>query len=681
MSANSSTVAQDPSPPPVTLPLSLTANSCLSEDYLLTADVLADAEPSSPVAVWRSAAGVSEALVIESGQLSHVFRDPSSDSARNMEPVAAGLEVGAVVAAKDADGAVSAFVLDSTTELHHLGQDPVSGEWSEPTDLGCTAATIGIAQLAQWVDGEESVAGLVVYGVTSEGHLLLVTKDASTGAWGHEDYADALAGVPLQLVPQHVFADTWTLSLFAAIDGELRSKSFNPALQPYPQQWSGFVMETSTVPKHVVDLVAVPGVYSTIEIPTSDLVGVPLMAIDADGTLYTVQCSPSQTPGDAGSAAFNPVPSVEPDQVVKAGQVAATRQASDSTLMQVYFIDTDVKLWVRRQSGVVPGKVSLPTWYTPVPLGDHLLRAFTPAGANDEAEAFAIDTASTLCSLAQDPNTTQWTAMRIERPAPPDQPAHVSSYLTTASLVDANGVPVPRSAVAICSSAPATIWVNGTAFDVGPDEPASCQTDLTGKLNVMSLAMGLDTPSLTFAAEGLDQSTKVAPYQAVHDYLAGSGTLNELPAFGSDALRQAQGADGQPLAKLTDAGAQAVADGIKQTMSLPPASSLTATASSTTLGVREPLLTAGGEPAAGWSLDFTDPTSPVLTPMTSDELAAHRAQLEGELLGSIWDDLKRFAGDVWHAIKTAAMKLKTLVVDATNKVVNLTLSIAARSPT
>jgi hypothetical protein len=672
-------VAQDPSPP-LTLPLTLTANSCLSEDYLLTADILVDEEASSPVAVWRSAAGVSEALVIESGQLSHVYRDPSSDSARDVRPVAVGLDVGEVVAAKDGDGAVNAFLLDSANQLHQLRQDPVSGEWADPADLGCKATTIGIAQLAQWVDGEESVAGLVVYGVTSEGHLLLVTKDAKTGAWEHQEYADRLAGVPLQLVPELVFTDTWTLSLFAIIDGELRSKSFNPALQSYPQEWTGFVnIGESTRPKGVVALVGVPGVYSTLEIPTSHIVGVPLVAIDADNTLYTIHCSPSQTPGEAGSAAFNPVAGVEPGQLVKAGQVAATRQASDATLMQVYFIDTEAKLWVLRQSGVVrSGTVFVPTWYTPVPLGDHLLRVFTPAGANDQAEAFAIDTASTLCSLAQDPSTTQWTAVRIERSAPPDEPAHVSSYLTTASLVDVNGVPAAQSEVAITSCAPATIWVNGTAFDIGPNEPASCQTDLTGKLNVMSLAMGLDTPSLTFAAQGLDQPTKVAPYQAVHDYLAGSGTLNDLPAFDSNALQQAKDADNQPLANLTPAGAQAVAEGIKQTMSLRPPSSLTATASSPAPGLGEPLLAPGGEPAAGWSLDFTDPASPIFKPMTSAQLAAHRAQLEGRLVGSIWDDLKRFAGDVWHAIKTTAMKLETLVVDATNKAVSLTLSIAGQ---
>jgi hypothetical protein len=664
------TVAQDPSPTLFTPPLAFTVNSCLSEDHLLTTDILIDGGSSSPVAMWQNAQGQSEALGIGSdSQLSHLHRDPNSDSGQNLQPVAQNLKVSEVVAAKDGDGAVNAFVVDSTNQLHQLRQN-ADGTWPAPTDLGCKATNIGVAQQ---VDDNDTVVSLVVCGVTAAGHLLLVTSDPTTGAWGHQDYPDNLAGVSLQLVPQHVFGDVWTLSLFASIDGQVRAKTFNPKAQPYPQQWKPFAnIGGATLPNHVLDLTVVPGSYSSVE-------GVPLLAIDTDNQLFTIQCYVDMNPDPynpyiSGDAAFYQVSGVE------AIQASATYQADDPTKMQVYMIDATDKLWVLRQSGSTRiGQHDAPMWYTPVPLDDHLLRTFTPAGANDRAEVFALDTASTARSLSQDPKTTQWTSLPVQQSAPPDEPAHVSSYLTTASLEDANGVPVAGARIAITSKAPATIWVDGVAYDVGPNEPATCQTDPTGKLNIMSLAMGLDTPPLYLATDGLDQTTTVTPYQEVHDYLAGSAeTLNDIQQpFDGPALKNAKGADGQWLAPdLTDDGAQAVAVGIKQTMTLRPPSSFAASGASPAARLGRPLLTAAGEPATGWTMDFSDPNTPTFTPVSAQEIADHRTQLQGQLLGSIWDDLKKFAGDVWHAIKKEAMTLKTLVVDAVNKTVSLTLSIA-----
>jgi hypothetical protein len=685
VSTNSgTTVAQDPSQSLYTPPLTFTANSCLSEDYLLTTDIPVNTAPGS-VAMWQNAEGRSEALVIDpNNKLSHIYRDPDSDSGWSSQPVAAELKVGEVVVAKDAGGTVNAFLsVGAGGDLYHLRQNP-DGSWPDkPDDLQREATRLSVEPyyLFDWTKHKVAQAGLLVCGVTPNFQQVWVGTYATNGTWTWNQFTDSKIqelipstfGIQVSGMPSGPVVNELVVVLSTVIDGKMCYKSFAPSnlkQQPYPKDWTPVAaMQGPAAPTTLVDFARVQAAES---------LGC-LLAIDKNGSLWIMYLT-SVSGSDSVRAYFHQVPTVT------AARVSGTQQPQNPALVQLYVTDVNGSLWVVRQSQTDGSNI--PTWDDPVPLDDDVYRTVTPKGSNSRAEAFALGASptgletTTLRLFSQDPTTTDWAVLPVQQSAPPDEdPTHVSSYLTTVTVSDANGVPALGEEVKITSlTSPVTIWVNGSAYDVDSDQPVSCQTDFTGKLNIMSPAMGLHTPSLILTTDGSTDgqaaSITVNPYQQVHDYLAGGDntTLNDLPAFNGTALQNAKGADGNRLVPgLTSDGAQNTANMIKQAMALRPPSSPTASATSPAPRSGPPQLTASGEPAAGWKMDFSDPTTPTFAPVSSAEIAAHRTQLQGQLLGGVADDLKRFMGDVWHAIRHGAMKVDQLVVDTVNRAVHLTL--------
>src|SRR5580704_13987209 len=192
-------------------PFSIADDSRMSEDYVLSDDVLVDSSSPNPLAAVRMAGGRWTALAVVPGSgLVHVVPDQSSQSGWDLLPVPSGTSAKEVVAVLDGTGTSHAFYQDGTRTYHSsLSQ---AGTWSASDQLPASASlTVASVPLTN-----EPVAA----GITPEGDLLLVRKDWTSGQWQGSvaDMKKALAGA--QAVLKMVDHDNWTLA--AVADGKLQ---------------------------------------------------------------------------------------------------------------------------------------------------------------------------------------------------------------------------------------------------------------------------------------------------------------------------------------------------------------------------------------------------------------------------------------------------------------------------
>jgi len=120
-------------------PFSVADDSRMSEDYLLTDDVLVDASSSNPLAAARTADGRWTALAVVPGRgLVHVVPDQSSQSGWDLLPMPSGAAAAEVVAGLDGTQTSHAFYQDGAHTYHSsLGAD---GTWSAPDKLPASAS-------------------------------------------------------------------------------------------------------------------------------------------------------------------------------------------------------------------------------------------------------------------------------------------------------------------------------------------------------------------------------------------------------------------------------------------------------------------------------------------------------------------------------------------------------------
>jgi hypothetical protein len=120
-------------------PFSIADDSRMSEDYLLTDDVLVDASSSNPLAAARTADGRWTALAVVPGRgLVHVVPDQSSQSGWDLLPMPSGAAAAEVVAGLDGTQTSHAFYQDGAHTYHSsLGAD---GTWSAPDKLPASAS-------------------------------------------------------------------------------------------------------------------------------------------------------------------------------------------------------------------------------------------------------------------------------------------------------------------------------------------------------------------------------------------------------------------------------------------------------------------------------------------------------------------------------------------------------------
>jgi len=505
-------------------PFTIADDSRMSEDYLLTDDVLVDPSSPNPLAVVRMADGGWPALAVVPGRgLVHVTPDQSSQSGWDLLPIASGGAATEVVAALDGTGTSHAFYQDGTN-TYHSGLGP-GGAWSGPDELPL-ASSLAVASVPLT---NEPVAA----GVTPDGELLLIRKDWTSGRWQGSvvDMNKALVGA--QVVLKMVDHDNWTLA--AVVAGKL-------------QFFSGRDDTLGSGPYTVSTARSVTRIHFAYERSGSTMV----MFSDDQNALYT-------------SFQFS-------DQVTQIPGASVVQGAGivDTALppkVHFYGVDPDGKLWVLHQTDWDAS--GAPVWARILPLDCDVGSVASPESALEAATLFAVGADQTLHFLSQDRVSQLWKRTLVQQPG--SKPYQLTRYRTQLTVTDSNGNPAPGVPVTIAASEETAILVGGKTYFVGPDsQTATIATNEAGVLTLSRAATSLVCPSYTVTASGSGEKT-VRPDQNYHSFLAGTDAINTgsavVPPMSKDTLQSAT-VGGQPLSPgLTDDKATAAANAVKNAMS------------------------------------------------------------------------------------------------------------------
>jgi hypothetical protein len=603
-------------------PFSIADDSRMSEDYVLSDDVLVDSSSPNPLAAVRMAGGRWTALAVVPGSgLVHVVPDQSSQSGWDLLPVPSGTSAKEVVAVLDGTGTSHAFYQDGTRTYHSsLSQ---AGTWSASDQLPASASlTVASVPLTN-----EPVAA----GITPEGDLLLVRKDWTSGQWQGSvaDMKKALAGA--QAVLKMVDHDNWTLA--AVADGKL-------------QYFSGRGSTLASGPFTVPIGRPVTRIHFAYQRSGSTMV----MFSDDQHALYT-------------SFGFSDQVTVIPNASVVQGAGVI-----DTTLpprVHFYGVDPEGRLWVLHQTGWDANEA--PVWARILPLDRDVAWVASPQSALEAAMLFAAGADQTLHALSQDRTSKLWKRSLVQQPG--HKPYPLTRYRTQLTVTDANGNPAPGVAITIGAAEETAILVGSKTYFVGPGEQtATINTNEAGVLTVSTAATSLVSPSYTVTAPAPGAPKTVRPDQDYHSFLSGTDGVNTgsavIPPMSKDTLQNATVA-GQPLSPdLAGDKADWAATTIKNAMNSVPASSTA--------------IRAAGY--AGWSIDVQDPDNPQFQYFkTQDELRAQLVtMLPGPQAGEAGDlgDIGAFFGDLLHAIETAVADVIKAVVDVVDSLISLTIQVA-----
>ncbi|MGA4635943.1 hypothetical protein ACPA5B_18905 [Pseudomonas solani] len=634
------------------LPLQMQANHVLSQDVIMTATIPVDATSPRPVAVFTNPASGGtagnaqvEALAIvnEGGgkKLCHIARDLSTDGGwraihlfegHAAEQVAAGVSYAGTSDAEVHGVFIAAGQLFATS-LQADGQN-----WSAPAAID--GALPGSPRVAYSPNGR-----LVVYGANAKGDLVTVYQPQPGGPFKTTvcTVQGALAGGDFQLC----LTDESTFNILVNINqapyqivGTLGSTD-NDSLSPIPN----FTEKLKQVALGYWN----PGQSALT-----------FLLVEEDGTLH------AWTEG-AGSSEKIP----GSDVVQATGHVS--QDADGNPLLNVYCIDKQQQLSVLHQSQRKPwGDDGRPRWVPLVPLHGnvgHVASDMNPAVA---PSLFALDAGDYSLRLhAQSADSKMWRSENLLQHKA--QAYEVVRFRSEIRIVDGRGRALPNHPVTLavekgCSAV--DVAAGGMLHPV--DETGiTLTTDANGKLTVAVLATGgLVCPNLVVSSDGLVTSLQertVKPAGAVHDYLAGKGTLNPtnpggaLPVFDEKGVTLAKATlDGQPLApgasdsKLAASAAAAIHNGALVALDQKPAG----------------LQGFGGSLVASTAFFEAFPDEAALR--------AHMARHLQNQVGGFWDELADFFGDIFEGIKNAVIKIAHFVVDIARGLVNLVLDIAGK---
>jgi hypothetical protein len=602
----------------------VTADSRLSTDYLLAANILVDVGATSPLSTLVLPDGTVTALaVLPDLGLTHITPDSSSASGWKLTPMPQGTGVQEAVGGVHSDNLVHAYYQNGTNTLHSVLSN---GAWSQP-DVLTLATGLGALTTAE--------SALSVMGASSDGNLVIFAPGFSPES--DTFFKGALLGA--QLLPA-VSQDSTIYTLGAVVGGRL-TIYFQTFLSP--GTWVPVVVaEKGAARVHYVNLT---------------------------GTTVTTLYSDTQNLLWFGSF---PMPNAKGSAVLSSVTGSSVKQGvglvGSDTLIRFFAVDPDGTMWILNQLDW--NSDGTPDWAPFFPLDVNVSFLSTPPDIQDDATLLAIGADQTLHVLTQDATTQLWTRNLILSPNP-DTPLELVRYRTELLLSDSNGTPMPGSQVTLSSSLEVAIQSQGVTSFVGPD-PAQAVTltaDALGKVTFSYPATELSAPVFTVTAPGTALTVTVTPHQYLHDFLSGQASINTgsttISPLSSDVLASAQ-VDGQPLvpSSVSSDTVNAVVSGIQDVMGM-----------STVSGGASTLLRNARR--VGSALDLRDPKNPrVMTFSSAAELEAHRARVTQELsLGSIWSDIADFFGDIWRAIKTGAMAVVQWIVDATTNAIQFVVNV------
>jgi hypothetical protein len=602
-------------------PFSIADDSRMSEDYLLSDDVLIDSASPNPLAAVRMAGGRWTALAVVPGSgLVHVTPDQSSQSGWDLLPLPSGGAAKEVVAALDGTGMGHAFYQDGT-HTYHSSLGP-AGTWSAPEQLPASAS-LAVASVPLT---NEPVAA----GVTPEGNLLLVRKDWTSGQWQASvaDMNKALAGA--QAVLKMVDHDNWTLA--AVANGKL-------------QFFSGRGSTLGSGPYTVPTAHPVTRIHFAYQRSGSTMV----MFSDDQNTLCTSFGFSDQITAIPGSSAVQGAGIIDTAMPPKA---------------HFYGVDPGGRLWVLHQTGWDSNDA--PVWARILPLDRDVASVASPQSAVAAATLFAAGTDQTLHALAQNQASKLWKRTLVQQPS--KKPYSLTRYRTQLTVTDSNGNPAPGVPVTIGATEETAILAGGKTYFVGPgSQTTTIKTNDAGVLTVSRAATSLVSPSYTVTAGDSGVVQTVRPDTNYHSFLAGTAAINTgsavIPPMSKETLQNAT-VGGQPLAPglINNANkADTAATAIKNAMNSVPGNSA--------------VIRAAGY--VGWSLDVQDRDDPQFRYFQSqEELQAYLVTIRpGPQVGAE-EDVGAFFGDLLHAIETAVAEVVSWAVDVVDSLLNLVIKVA-----
>jgi len=653
-------------------PFVATASSTLSQDIVMTDNILADAQSASPVAMIINpcAGGIPgnsqpEALAIVTRevdgesvlQLCHVARTTDKEGGWMLNPLFSSLPPVEVAAGTNRSRApyasVYAFFTAGEGDLYYSSLKADGSNWENCKCLNNNIENYsGIHNLQ--VTYTPSNGNLILYGNTRDGNLITVypqTNPAEPPTVNVCNMDGALLGNSFRLcmTDEH----SWYL---------LVSCNNQPVL--YKGELSGKTPDASQVVNTFIGEMGkvVLGYWSpaTVDHPAQAM----WLYIDTSQQLQV---------GTIGGQ------TLAPWQIVNTNKISLTEaagyvSAADGSL-HVYYIDNTAEagLWVMHQLSLDDGwdQNGLPVFAPAIPLGTGVSGLVCDTNPRNNAGFFALDAADYSLRLhTQDLISQHWNSYKLTTPSM--EVFELVRFRTELSLSDANGTPLCNYPVGLnvaVGNSSCEASVMGSALSIG-EKPTRLTTDAAGRVTLSVLATnGISIPAMELTADGLPASFAFQPAGYTHAYL--SGKVNNynpfnpgggLPAFDTagstlmnattpDNVHLYDPASGAPV----DTAAQAIAMGAQVGLNSTPA------------GLAGFYAAAPGYSTQSFHSFYS---------LEEMETFLCGSGFQGIYSpGSIWDDIGGFFGDIWEGIKNGVIKIKDAAVTIADKMATLTLAI------
>lgn len=335
---------------------------------------------------------------------------------------------------------------------------------------------------------------------------------------------------------------------------------------------------------------------------------------------------------------------------------------------RIYAISADETLFVAQMTGLDSNSVPTFTGLLPLDVGvTYAAGAFPRLGTTiGSLSLLATRNDGSLDLMNQNSDSGLWTRLPINQSSA-SIPLQIDQYRSRVEVTDANGMPCPGISLSITPESALAFEVGGNFIAATPNTPALLTTDAAGAVEICQPATGLSSVRFEVSVTGLDPVVPVTPHGYITSLLAAqpgseiyTGSSN-IPLMTGPVLLDAT-VNGVPLApSLADT-----------TLYPDPQTAAASYATWINLMAGQP----GSNGSAGFTLDLTTPGGPTLIQhASSDALYVHLQRQQERLLGSIWSDIAGIAGDIWHAIKHAAIEIATVTVDTVKAVATFVVKI------
>jgi hypothetical protein len=315
----------------------------------------------------------------------------------------------------------------------------------------------------------------------------------------------------------------------------------------------------------------------------------------------------------------------------------------------------------------IPGSGSGISWTAPIPLAGGFEKIYSLLADPSQSTLFAADAAQTLNVLTKDP-VLGWTQTQVHQDGASIQ--SVTSWRVQITTLDANQVGVGFGQIRLSTDRPVGFWQASGSTVVTPGTPVTLTAGPSGQVTFSIPAEELDTARLTVQA--LDSNGNpsgdpldVTPDIDVQTFLAGQGSLTDIGKLTGPGLVAATipvdpdnpaGPQAKVFSKLTDTtSAIAVAGAVSHVAQL---------------GLGYQPVTSTAVRSAAFDL-----TASPATFSTSSDPAAFDSLLGG--LGGLswWDSAKNDADSVFHGLRHGVIAFKKMVTSWSDELAQWTVTL------